>query len=910
MATVLESASPSLSSTDSMFLATKIVGPRGRDRSVARPRLLARLGVPPACQVSLIHAAAGFGKTSCLAQWKGALALAGTRVAWLSLDADDDDLHLFIAYVAAAINRACPEAGRDVIDLVARNGSLTLPATLLTLLVNGIASAREPLVLVLDDYHFIAKPEIHDWLAEFVSYAPENLFVALSARSLPPVRLARLRAASQVVEIGPADLALTFDEVREFLRMTTEVEASAGEIDALRERTEGWAAGIQMVGIAARGKKSIAPLIDSFSGGGRTVSSYLEEQVFDTLPPDVRAFLVRTAILERFCADIATVVAGVSDSARIIDDIDRRGLFIHALDDKRCWYRYHHLFADFLLTQLARNEPDELPRLHALAGQWFASKGLWHEAVRHVLQAGDEGRALEIANRCAMDLVRDGDYMVLQSLLAKLPEDMRRRGTMLRLAEAWVMALNAQGNHVERILAEIGSEGSEAGSLPLEAVEPEIRAIRLTLAYVQDDSERLANLLRLGGTPSENPQPWVGDVFKCAASIDHLWHGRLSEARDFYPCTTLFKRVYQLILFGTSWWHQGHAAEAELQWQAAAELADSEAGAGSVMALLPRVMLARLDYERGRFDDVERALAARIALLEQVCVTDVMVPAVYALGWGRAARGDSNGATALFDRMRLLAAERGWVRMEAHASLELLRLCVRTRPERVDHLAQRLRAIGPAVARKTISTHWVGARLCALGAAFQQAMATVSSEPMRTLESVARDIVTGAYAPERVTVGLLLAWAQDEHGDRPAAMETLGRTLARAEGLGMARTVIDSGEWALSILRELRGSTLRASFGVRDDYLDRLLQMAAPAPRHGAEPATAQRPAVRAETLSGREREVLALIARGLSNKEIGRSLSIEPETVKWHVKNLLGKLGAANRIQAVNRARTLALVA
>ena len=189
--------------------------------------------------MSLIHAAAGFGKTSCLAQWKGALALAGIRVAWLSLDTDDDDIHMFIAYVAAAVNRACPEAGRDVMELVARNGSLARPAallTLLTLLVNGIASARESLVLMLDDYHFITKPEIHDWLAGVCSVRAENLFVALAARSLPPVRLAGCapprRSSKSVPPISPH-----LRRGAQSMRMTADASC-APAIDA-RERTRG-----------------------------------------------------------------------------------------------------------------------------------------------------------------------------------------------------------------------------------------------------------------------------------------------------------------------------------------------------------------------------------------------------------------------------------------------------------------------------------------------------------------------------------------------------------------------------------------------------------------------------------------------------------------------------------------------
>jgi len=906
MAVKARTAPQSSGEADSIFLATKISAPRANARWVQRPRLLSRLGIPPRSRINLVHAGPGFGKTALLAQWQHDLNVAGIPTAWLSVDAHDDDVHLFIAYLAAAINRACPEVGRDVIDLITRSGQLVPPARLWVPLANAIADLKSPLVLIIDDFHFLASSQIQDWMMELVTRAPENLTIVVAARAFPPRRLSRLRATGQVEEIGPDDLALTFEEVQEYMRASTEVALAPRDIDTLRERTEGWAAGLQMVAIALRGKRSVGNLIDSFSGAARTVSGYLQEEVFATLPEEIRGFLMRTVVLGRFCADIGTVVATVPDAASLIAEIERRELFVLPLDDERRWYRYHHLFADFLLAELIRRHPEELPQLHARASEWFADKGLWREAVHHAVEAGDYARAVDVANRCAMNLVRDGDYFVLQTLLAKLPENLHRKGMTLRLAEAWVLALNGQGDAAQKILHGIETDG-ESGAAAA-AFEPEMRAIRVTLAYVQDDSARMSKLLRDTRGSHAGTQPWVADVMKCGASVDHIWHRRFADARDFYPCTTVFKRVYQLALFGWSWWYQGHLAEAEANWQASTDLADSESGARSLAAVLPRILVARLDYERGRFDSVERALAGRIDVLEQVCTTDLMFNATYALGWSRAARGNAADAIALFDRMRLLGAERGWVRMEASAIVELLRLTWSARPEHAAHLAQRLQAIGPTVARKAFSTHWLGARLCGLGTAFQRAMTSVSDDSTRVLEGIAAEIWDLAPPLEGITANLLLAQALHEHGERGRAREVLGRTLARAQALGIARTFVDSGEWALAIVRELRADVTGRPADLRDEYLDRVLQLA-----QGDRPVAAARSAAVAtpslpEPLSAREREVLSLVGRGLSNKEIGRSLKIGPETVKWHLKNMFGKLGVANRVQAVNRAQTFAL--
>lgn len=890
----------------SIFLATKITAPRDSARWVPRPRLLSRLGVPAAARVNLIHAGPGFGKTALLTQWQRELSRNGIQVAWLSVDAHDDDIHLFIAYLAAAINRVCPEVARDVIDLITRSGQLVPPAALLATLSNQIADLKSLLVVIIDDFHFLASDQILDWMTEFASRAPENLSIGVAARTFPSQRLSRLRAAGQVEEIGPGDLALTVDEIQEYMRAASDVTLRPGDIETLRERTEGWAAGLQMVTIALRGKRDVGNLIKSFSGAARSVSGYLQEELFGKLPEELRGFLLRSAILGRLCADVGTAVTGVSNAAELIAEIERRELFLIPLDDKGHWYRYHHLFTDFLAAQLLKSYPDELRGLHARASQWFAGNGLWREAVHHAVEAGEYDRAVEIANRCAMNLVRDGDYFVLQMLLSKLPENLHHKGISLRLAEAWVLALSGQGNAVEGVLRGIGKE---SGVPTTDDHESEIQAIRLTLAYVQDDSEQMSKLLRHArdGFRSAS-QPWLVDVMKCGASIDHIWHRRYAEARDFSPCTTVFKRVYQLALFGWSWWYQGRVAEAEASWQAAADFADGESGSRSLAALMPRIPLARLDYERGRFELVERALAGRIGVLEQACSTDLMASATYALAWSRAAGERAADAIALFDRMRLLAAERGWVRMEALAILELMRLTTSTRPEQAIHLAQRLQAIGPSVSRKAFSTHWLGARLCALGSAFHRAMVSVSDDSTRALSLIVDEVVEMSPPLEGITATLLLTQALDEHGKRPQALQAMACALLLAQDLGVARTFVDSGKWAMTLVRELRASAAACTPALRQDYLDQLLRLAdgdrpalAPKATSGAAPALL-------EPLSAREREVLSLVGRGLSNREIGRSLQIGPETVKWHLKNMFGKLGVSNRVQALNRAQSFAL--
>jgi LuxR family maltose regulon positive regulatory protein len=893
-----------------VFQRTKIVPPPSGKRWVQRTRLLEQLGVPPRARLSLIHAGAGFGKSACLLQWHQALQLTGTTTAWLGLDNDDrDDLLAFIAYIAAAINRVCPEIGGEVIELAGRYGLQVRPEELRTNLINAILARGEPLVLIIDDYHFVDAPAIHEWLTEFVARAPGNFFLALASRSVPPMRLARLRAADAVAEISSQELALTFSEVREFVQGLGAGQVGAQDIVTLRDRTEGWAVGLQMIAIALRGKRTLAQTLATFGGDARSVGDYLRGEVLDSLPRDLVDFLLAVSISDRFCAGLCDALTGRDGAAALLAQAELRELFILPLDEQGEWFRFHHLFSAFLRVQAKARFGDGLAELHGRACAWFAGHGLWNEAVRHAIASGDETRALAVAERCAMDLVRDGDFLSLQSLVARLPADPHRHGAHLLLAQAWVAMMHGQVAEVEEKLAEVDAiqprlaDGSGAHAM-------DMMAIRANLAYVRDDSDGIERILGPWRANQFPASPWVCDVLKGVGSVNHTWRGRFAAARDYAPCSTAFRRVFQLVMFGWSWFCEGRADEAEAQWQSALELADSELGAQSVAAAMARVPLARLAYERGAFDEVEILMANRLGLIEQVGLTDFLDQAVYALSWARAASGDCADAVALNERLRLYAMERAMVRLEVHASIELMRMCWHTQPERVAHLAQRMHAIvrmpQPGQIR---STRWLGGRLAAVGVAFHKAISTLSPESLNGFEAIVRDIVAIARGPHVLNTCLLLAIAQRQAGNDLKARNALAQALLIGQHLDLLRSFVDSGDWVLPMLLMLRDSGEGEAAGIAPDFLARLIAGFDAPPEQAAEPAETA-PAPLLEALSRRELDILALIERGLSNKAIGRSLGIGPETVKWHLKNLFGKLGVNNRQLAVIRARVLSLLA
>ena len=382
-------------------LATKLFPPARRRQLVARPRVAERLdaSLDPGHRLTLVSAPAGFGKTTLLSDWLTDLnpRQPDTRVGWLSLDDGDNDLTRFMAHLVAALQ----SAELDVDAAVLESLTSASAGAALTPLVNDIARAgeQEPgkqWIVVLDDYHAIGASEVHEALTFLLDHLPDHLHLVIATRSDPPLPLARLRSRGQLSELRAADLRFTPAEAREFLNQVMGLELTEADVDALEDRTEGWIAGLQLAALSLRGiadRNEVADFISAFTGSNRFVIDYLADEVLARQPPQVRDFLLRTAILDRLHGPLCDAVTGGTDGTRTLADLERGNLFVVPLDTERSWYRYHHLFADVLHARLLAEHPEQVPDLHERASGWFAARGLVADAVRHALAAENFDRA-------------------------------------------------------------------------------------------------------------------------------------------------------------------------------------------------------------------------------------------------------------------------------------------------------------------------------------------------------------------------------------------------------------------------------------------------------------------------------------------------------------------------------------
>src|SRR5215204_4152512 len=348
------------------ILTTKLYVPPPRPHAVLRPRLTGRLNEGLPRKLTLISAPAGFGKTTLLGEW-----VAGCErlAAWLSLDEVDSDPTRFLAYLVAALQTIAPNIAEGVL------GALQSPQpppteSILTVLLNEVTTVEDEIVLVLDDYHLIDATAVDDALTFLLEHLPPRMHLVIATREDPNLPLARLRARGQLGELRAADLRFTPSEAAEFLEGVMGLSLSAEDIAALEDRTEGWIAGLQLAALSMRGREDVAGFIRAFAGDNRYVVDYLVEEVLQRQPERIRNFLLQTSILDRLSGHLCDAITDQEDAGVVLEALERGNFFVVPLDDRRQWYRYHHLFSEVLRAHLMAEQPDQVSILHQRASEW------------------------------------------------------------------------------------------------------------------------------------------------------------------------------------------------------------------------------------------------------------------------------------------------------------------------------------------------------------------------------------------------------------------------------------------------------------------------------------------------------------------------------------------------------------
>jgi LuxR family transcriptional regulator, maltose regulon positive regulatory protein len=908
------------------LLSTKLRPSQSRPKLVARPRLTARFEWDAGRKLTLVSAPAGFGKSTLLAEWLGSAANRVRCVAWVSLDAGDNDPTRFLSYLVAALKTVEGGIGESVLALLRSPQPPDIEA-MTGILVNDLAAIPGEITVILDDYHVIDSGPVHGMVSFLLDNLPPNAHLVISSRMDPPLPLPRLRARDQMVEIRAADLRFTPEEAGAFLREVMELDLTPEDVAALEARTEGWISGLQLAALSMRGREDVSSFVEAFAGSNRYVLDYLVEEVLARQPEAVTSFLLRTSILDRMSGELCDALTGGDSGQEMLEALERENLFVFALDEERRWYRYHHLFAEVLRHHLRRDRTYPVVELHSRASEWHADRGLADEAIGHAVAAGDPERAARLVERNAEAAVVRSEVATLARWLGTLPDDLVRSRPRLCVAKAVTLLVAGRPAEVESLLrdaeralgaGESSAVGEPAGDGPegwLADVPAAIAVMRGTLARLRGDAPRAIELSRwtLARLPAESGflrsvTAWdlglaytmVGDLPSAEETFARVVEDNLAAGGTYMALTALYA-------LGRIRGIQGRLGEAERAHRRALDIAGGNNGSTLPAAAMGHVGLGDVLRERNDFEEAERHLTKGIELGKRGGLA-VLIPDGYvSLSLVKLAKGDAEGALEAMSELRQpeqrTTATLGIAPAAAHrARLALAKGDVEATTRWADESGL---GMDDQLAPEREVEHITFARvLLAWGK---------PGKALRLLERLEGAAEAGGRTGRVIEILILRALALRAADDTPQAVESLALALALAEPEGYVRLFADEGTPMAALLRQVlearKKGRLAESPGISRDYVSGLLAAIETETSPPSEEGSLRTARVLVEPLSERELEVLRLIASGMPNRNIARNLFVAVSTVKTHVNNICRKLEARNRTQAVARARELDLL-
>ena len=901
------------------LLESKFRVPGRRHDAVARPRLAERLGAASRSPLTLVSAPAGFGKTTLLTEWLAGVPAGTAAVAWLSLDHRDNDPALFWTYVVSAMQRAADGVGATAMQLLTSSPPATDAA--LAALLNELDGLSQDLVLVLDDYHLVEAPEIHEGMAFLLEHQPPRLHVVLASRADPPLPLARMRARAELVEVRVTDLRFTADESTAYLNGRMGLALGERDVAVLNDRAEGWIAALQLAALSMDGRDDVGAFIAGFAGDDRYIVDYLAEEVLSRRSADVREFLLRTSVLERLTGPLCDAVTGRHDGRATLVALERANLFLVPLDDRRQWYRYHHLFADVLRAHLLDEHGGEVAALHRRAGAWFEAHGDTTQAISHALAGGDPGRAADLMERAMPEMRRERREAELARWARALPDEVVRARPVLGLAFAGALAQVSDFDSVAERLSDVErSLRPDAGAWPEQppaglvvvdeagyrSLPAGVELYRAALALAESDlhgtlahaREALSlappddDLTRASAGALAGLASWTaGDLAGAHAAYSETVAGlaRVGYVADVLGCCITLGDIRRT---------QGRLGDALRTYEWALGLAASEPGAEPLRGTADmHVGMAGVLLER---DDLAAA-AEHLAVVHRLGDHKGLPQNPYR--WRvvaarlREAEGDLDGALELLDEADHVYAGDYSPNVQPVPAVRARLWLRRGEPARAEAWAadRRLSADDDLSYLREYEHLTLARLLLARHRAERDDVGLAASlRLLARLLAAAEEHERGGSVVEAL---VLQALAHRAHGDATAALGALHRAVTLARPEGYVRLFADEGPPMAALLKALPRQSDTAG------HVRRLL---ASATRTAHRPAA---PAALVEPLSDRELDVLRLLGTDLDGPDIARELSVSLNTMRTHTRNIYAKLGVTSRRAAVSRAHDLDLL-
>ena len=903
-------------------LSTKLHLPPFPLKAVNRSRLINLLneGFSVGHKLALVSAPAGFGKSTLVSEW---IESCRRPAAWLSLDENDNDSVRFLIYLISALQAISPGLGAGILDAL-QSQQLPSIETIQTTLLNEITAIPDDFALILDDYHLVDSKPIDEALTFLVEHLPPQMHLVITSREDPSLPIPRLRARNQLTEIRAADLRFTPSEAAEFLNQVMNLDLKVEEVAALESRTEGWIAGLQLAALSMKGQQDVPGFIQAFAGDHRYIVDYLVEEVLRRQPEPVRNFLLQTSILERLNGSLCDAVTMQAGSKSKLEQLQRGNLFLIPLDDKREWYRFHHLFADVLLMHLIAEQPDQVSVLHIRACEWFEKNNLTADAIRHSLSARDFERAARLIEKSIPFMRQSRQESILLGWLKALPDELFQDHPVLNVNYAGTLLQNGQFEGVVSRLQDIEqwlATPEEIRRQPVYVDEEEFQrlpssvhmyhaAIALAQGDVASTIEHARKVLELAREDNDFPRgsalsllglaSWTSGDLETAYEMFSKGMAHLQKVGFISDviggCVTLADiRITQ-----------GRLREAMHIYEHGLQLATKQGAPIVRGAADMHVGISELCREHNDLITAEQHLLKSKELGELNWLLKNPYRWRVAMAHIRQAQGEWDDALDLLDEAEPLyfsdfspnprpvqaLKARVWIKQ---GELEKAIDWARERKLSVEEEPSYLREFEQITFVRILLFQFQNEHSDSL-----------LHDVINFLKHLLKSTEDGGRMGSVIEILILQALAYQMQEDVSAALSAVERALKLAEPEGYVRMFLDEGSDIERVLREA------SAHKIMPDYTARLLS-AFEAERKSLDvetpPSAAPDSKSLIEALSQRELDILRLFKTELSGPEIAQELVIALSTVRTHTKSIYSKLNVSSRRAAVNRAIELGLI-
>jgi serine/threonine-protein kinase/serine/threonine-protein kinase PknK len=778
---------------------TRFRPPTSNRPTVPRQRILDRLGSGPRPKLLLIHAPAGYGKSTLAAQWAETLAGEGLKTAWLAIDSDDNNTAWFLGHLVEAIRRAMPDLA-DTLQQELEGHLENTQQYVVNALINCLHSDKQTLALVIDDWYRVDDTNTVDALTYLLENSCHHLHLIVASRTRTGLPLTTLGVQGELVEIDAALLKFDTAESQALLLDRWGLELTTANVAALEKSTDGWAAALQLASLSLRDHSDPAALVEHLSGRDKAIGEYLASNVLDSLEPDLLDFLLSTCITRQICSGLATALTGNRRSGSILEEIERRDLFLRRVDADGSWFQYHHLFAEYLLHRLERDAEDRLPDLRRRAAQWLIEHQMLSEAVDHLILAGDAPRAVDVVEQAAPDLNEQSQMHTLIGLAAKLPAQYADARPRLQVDLAWA---NVVLHHFATVEVALRLAEDGVDSLPADQTDDLHAEIKLGHAVNAAFQDRLASAdaVQACVDRADTLHPWI---LSRAADVGSFQALRMSDfdgalrwerwGRQYHQRISGALSVgYGLCLAGIAANEQLDVAGAEAHLRHVIRIALSPSGRPTYIAKLAGSLLGELLYERGQLDDAEPLLDDACELGAEAGLVDIMLAAFGTGARLKLARGDAVAARCRLDEALEIARKLQLPRLEVGLLKERLRIAALSGEQIGQSLARCVRGRGGQTPDGTddntaefiedaqIRLLLLDATPSALGEACQRACAR--------LDRIEQGKRPRAHLHATIQLALCLAAA----GNTDEAARVVRPALRTCAALGLSRLLIDEG---------------------------------------------------------------------------------------------------------------------